>query len=648
MTMRPVIATLLLVLGPGCSCNLLPDPKTSAASAPETADVALGASHDLVVVGCSQKLTITDLVLGVGATALFVAVGRVDAVFYLPGAVISNPKCKDTQYAVSGAVLEGDAFELEPTQNDKVYKLHTRREGEATFRAQVQVGDDTHEVSSTFRAWKADRLEFAPRCQLPPAGVQVMHGWVPAGKSVSFTHQLFRGTTALRGYGFLGLNPQPRMMLSEDGTRATFTAERGPFTVTSDVDPAFMLQLTAYDATDYDGIALERFGNDAVFVGGIVSLRRRATIQGNAPCVDGFPTQLTVETPTVCRQREGQAYFQNSQYPIELDALMPGTCRVSLALPGSTLTPAVVQLEVYRGVEQVAELPTAAQHVTINLLDAWPASADDVHYVGWKDEISGRLESVTLRRTNGAWSALEVKNPPRMYLAVDGDPASGTALAVGARVGGAAWNGTTWTPFDAGLGEVRFEAVWVGGPSEAWAAGEDGLLARFDGAAWSRVDGGARFDLTGVWGDRDGGVYVVGQHYAKRWDGARFDDFLPEALTDAGYAVRTVEGTRPDDLWVTGTFGTYRWNGASWTRHVADGVVTKLRPVGDGHAYGLLTKNPGSSLPTYFLVRFGGNRTVYLPLPEAGRAISGWGDELQVLTKTKLLRYRHDPADLFP
>jgi hypothetical protein len=303
---------------------------------------------------------------------------------------------------------------------------------------------------------------------------------------------------------------------------------------------------------------------------------------------------------------------------------------------------------VYRGVEQVAELPPAAQHVTINLLDAWAASASDVHYVGWKDEISGRLESATLRRVNGAWGPLSVKNPPRMFLAVDGDPASGTVLAVGERVGGAAWNGASWTPFDAGLGEVRFAAVWVGGPNEAWAAGEDGLLARYDGAQWVRIDGGARLDLTGVWGDRDGGVYVVGHQYAKKWDGVRFDDFLPEAATDAGYGVRAVEGTRPDDVWVTGTFGTYRWNGAGWTRHVADGVVTKLWPVGDGHAYGLLTRNPGSSLPTFFLVRFGGNRTVYLPLPEGGRAISGWGNEVQVLTKTKLWRYRHDPADLFP
>ena len=651
MTMRPVIASLLvLAVGPGCACNLLTNPDSVAAAAPQSADVAIGASHDVLVVACQEKLTLLDLLAPVVSTAVFVGLGRLDAAFYLPDAVAAgaNPKCKDTVYSVSGATLDGDAFELETTQNDKAYKLHARRAGESTFRARVQVGGKTHDVSSTFRAWKPDRIELAPRCDPVAMGVEQLAGWVPAGSYAPFTHRLFSGMTSLTGYGFVGVS-HPRVTFAQSGAEVsgTFTAERGPLTVTSEVDPAFMLQLTTYDATDYDRVALERAGDEAVFVGSIVSLRTVATIQGRVPCVSRFQPQLTVETPAVCQRKDQGPIRENYAYPLEIEALTTGTCRVSLALAGSTLTPSVQQFTVHRGFDESIAVPESAQHVSINLLDMWPAGAQELHLVGWKDEISGRLESITWRRVNGAWGSLGVKNPPRTLVAVDGDRATGTVVAVGSRGTGAQWNGTAWTPFDAGVGDARLEAVWVGGANDVWAAGEDGVLTHFDGTQWTSIDAGARYDLSGLWGDRDGGVYVVGGLFAKRWNGAGFEEFLPASVTDAGFSGSAVEGSAPNDLWVLGSGVVHRWNGATWSRLFIDGSTRKLWPVGDGHAYALVTRGSGSSRPTFFLARIGGPRTVYLPVGEGTRAITGWGNDVYVLTRTKLLRYRHDPADVF-
>src|SRR5687768_4575621 len=106
--MRPLRSILpgLLILALCTTCgggngveggNVLIDPDEQAVSVPQEADVALGASHDILVIGCQDKVSIFNFVFPVAATAIFVGVGRLDAAFYLPGALVKAavPQCND-------------------------------------------------------------------------------------------------------------------------------------------------------------------------------------------------------------------------------------------------------------------------------------------------------------------------------------------------------------------------------------------------------------------------------------------------------------------------------------------------------------------------------------------------------------------------
>src|SRR4030042_147839 len=90
-------AALAILLGAsGCGLNILPDPEVMAAALPSEADVAVGATHDLLLAACQDHLTLMGLVAPVAVTAVFVGLGRLDAVFYLPGALVEAavPSCK--------------------------------------------------------------------------------------------------------------------------------------------------------------------------------------------------------------------------------------------------------------------------------------------------------------------------------------------------------------------------------------------------------------------------------------------------------------------------------------------------------------------------------------------------------------------------
>lgn len=653
MSARQATAALLLVLAAGCGVNLLADPDSRAAAAPESADVAVGATHDLLVVACQDKVTLGDLLAPVAATAVFVGLGRLDAAFYLPGAVVAgaNPKCRETQYAVSGAAVEGSAFELEATANDKAYHLHARGEGTSTFRAQVAVGGQSHEVTSTFRAWRADRLVFAPRCTQAPAGVERLPGHVPTGGWAEFTHELHRGATKLSGYGYWGVS-HPRLTLSQQGAflTARFTEERGPFTVTSEVDPGFALPLTAYAPADFDALSLARASQEPVFVGAETQVVPSATLGGKVPCVDRALRELTLDTPAVCRVKgrtEASVRF-TADYPVTIEAVSAGPCRLTLSLVDGALPPSSVQFQVYRAFE-ATPLPDAAQGRVINLLDLWMSGPDELTIVGWKDEISGRIESVTLRRVNGAWGPVRLTNPPRSLRAVHGDVQSGEAFAVGSRGAGLRWSGTDWTVFDAGLGDVSLEAVWVNSPSDVYAAGDDGAFAHFDGASWSPIDAGTTQRLRGLWGPGDGGVWLIGWGgLARRFDGAAFTDLVPGASGDAGFNPNFIRGARADDVWLTNNSQAWHWDGAAWSRHTFDPSLRLGRPwpMGDGTVYIVATRNAGSSLPSGAVIRYDGAKAVVLPVP-SGVSIGGWGNDVVVLGEDAIYRYRHDPADVF-
>lgn len=652
-----VLAGLLVFTG-GCGCNLLVDPESRATALPASADVAVGATHDLLVVACQDKVTLTDLLLPTVATAFFVGAGRLDAAFYYPDAVAKSvaPKCETVPYTVSGATLEGDAFELEPTPNPGAFKAHARQEGESIFRAQVTAGGETLEVTSTLRAWKADRVTFAPRCGSAPAGTTVLAGYVPAGGTAEFEHQLFHGSTLLAGYGYYGVD-HPRLTLS-DGSRgsvwARVGAERGPFTVTSEVDPSFALRLTAWDVNDFDPPILERVTNELLFAGQTTVVRPRTTLLGGqTPCVWGFVRTVTVETPAVCRFKDlpdTSSRTNQGNTPVTLEAVAPGNCRVTVTVPDSTQT-ASVDIPVFRGFEQLAALPTEALVPAIGLQDVWVASLDEATFVGAETDVSGWSRSVTLRRVGGAWGRLQSAQKPRWLQAVHGSLTGGGLFAVGKGGTGTSWNGGAWIPFDAGT-PADLEDVWVNAANDVYAVGGKGAFVHFDGAQWSAIDAGVSSEIRSVWGDGAGAVYAVGWNStALRWNGSSLGDALPPGFLDAGFSANDVSGSGPSDVWIAANKQVLHFDGVKWTSHPFatqpnEGVVG-VWSTGDGYAYVLVVTGIGSSLPAARVDRFDGTRTVSIPVPGAGK-ITGVGNEVIVHSRGQLLRYHHDPADVFP
>ena len=418
MPLRKTFALVaLLAFGPGCNCNLLFDPESRASALPQSANVAVGATHDVLVIACQDKVTLKNFVFPVVATALFVGLGRLDAAFYLPGALVKAaiPQCETVDYSVTAEPLEGTAFELETTPNPNAFKLHARSEGESIFRAQVNAGGERIEVKSTFRALKANRVTFVPVCQSAPAGTTVLPGHVPAGGTAAFSHQLFNGTTALSGYGGAHAVSHPRLTL-KDGSRvvmATVSAERGPFTVTSPIDPAFSLALTAYDATDFDPPVVERVTTDTIFVDQTALVRTRATIGGQVPCEQPFTRTVTIETPTVCRINDRTDTFSvpsSGNGDLLIKALATGTCRVAMTSAGSPAR-ASVEFPVFRGFEPLAALPGTVVQPGISISDFWLVSVNEQFLVGTETDISGRGQSVTLRRVGGAWTLRQSLTP---------------------------------------------------------------------------------------------------------------------------------------------------------------------------------------------------------------------------------------------
>jgi len=640
---RLASAVVALTIG-GCTCNLLPAPESRAASLPQAVDVPVGARHDVLIVACQDKLTLLDFVLPVASTLFFVGMGRLDAALYLPDALAESaiPKCKPTPYTVEKAAITGSAFSLETTGNPRAFTAHSTAEGEVTFSAEVVANGQRIPVASTLRAWKPDKLYFSPRCDDAPSAER-LDGWIPAGKTFGIDFSLFHQDQRLNGYGVFGVS-HPRLTIHQDGAflSALVAEERGPFTVTSDIDSAFSLALTAYGPEAYDALTLTRQTTEPVFVGGTTLLVPEATIGGKVPCVDGYARTLTIEDPAVCvfHGLPGAKATVFGNKPLQLDARATGRCRISVTLEGTART-AAVEFPVFRAFEAIAT-PTALNHPAVHVTDLWATGPDSLVAVGWKDEVSGNLDHFTLRRVNGAWSGPQFNHPPRTLWSVHGS--GSTALAVGNDGWGMQWDGTTWARFNTDAG-VTLNDVWVRSPADAYAVGDQGTALHFDGATWSPFDAGTSATLRSVWGDDAGVLVVSASGTAQRLGDGPAADLFP---ADAGFLAGRITGSGSNDVWVLSSNSAMHFDGLRWSLvdfGLSSGMrLTGLWSPGGGFAYALV--EGGSGTPS--VARWDGRRAVVIPLPAEATAIGGYGDQVLVLGKTSLSRYRHDPADVFP
>jgi photosystem II stability/assembly factor-like uncharacterized protein len=141
----------------------------------------------------------------------------------------------------------------------------------------------------------------------------------------------------------------------------------------------------------------------------------------------------------------------------------------------------------------------------------WGDSATNIYAVG---------SSGAILHYAGSWSLM--KSPVTERLEDVWGSSSSNIFAVGSpRLVGSTryytilrWNGSSWgvmtTPSVPAGKSGRLRSVWGSSGSNVYAVGDDGVILRYNGAAWAAMSSGTTNPLYGVWGTASTNVYAVG------------------------------------------------------------------------------------------------------------------------------------------
>ncbi|MGI5865047.1 MAG: hypothetical protein ACOX6T_23750 [Myxococcales bacterium] len=193
----------------------------------------------------------------------------------------------------------------------------------------------------------------------------------------------------------------------------------------------------------------------------------------------------------------------------------------------------------------------------LDLTGIWGSGPGQVRVVG-RAAASGAL----LALDAAEWTSIEL---PAGLWSLGGH--GSTIWIGGAR--GAVWRfaGATASRLDTSP-EVGFNDLWWSGNQPyGLAVGRDGLLARWDGVAWHRIeeDPTSGVELFAVWGFGPDDAWIVGgigEGAVFHADGA---GLARSASIEGG--LRTVWGIDADDVWAAGSAPDFlHWDGAAWHR----------------------------------------------------------------------------------
>lgn len=210
--------------------------------------------------------------------------------------------------------------------------------------------------------------------------------------------------------------------------------------------------------------------------------------------------------------------------------------------------------------------------------DAWDIEAR--HEPTWSDPVSVVSESDAWRAVGGgaleqwdgsSWSRTDSPGQGHSPFWHDIDALDGqTAWAVAADTV-MAWDGLSWSETPAFLGLL---GVTVVSPADAWAVGmgsvaEGGLIARWDGAAWSRVDSPTRMRLWAVDASGPDDAWAVGERGTiVHWDGSTWT----KTISPTEAELHDVAVAAPDSAWAVG-YGSdaggdalLHWDGSDWIK----------------------------------------------------------------------------------
>ncbi|MHB1349069.1 MAG: BACON domain-containing protein [Desulfobulbaceae bacterium] len=258
-------------------------------------------------------------------------------------------------------------------------------------------------------------------------------------------------------------------------------------------------------------------------------------------------------------------------------------------------TPALPQVD-GKGVQAADKIwRTRRPAAGVTLRGVWGANDRDALVVG---------DNGTILRFDGkSWRPMS-SGSRAMLRSIWGVTAENSydAYAVGAGGTVLHFDGATWAPVDSGTGEpladvwvasevlvvsdygtflnlsrgeaastgLLLRTLWGGSESDLFAAGESGMIGRFDGTAWTAMESDTSQWLNGLWGYANGEVFAVGENGAI----VRYDGTAWTGMDSGSYeTLRGVYGTAPDDIYAVGDNGTVlRYDGTAWTALFTGGV----------------------------------------------------------------------------
>lgn len=126
------------------------------------------------------------------------------------------------------------------------------------------------------------------------------------------------------------------------------------------------------------------------------------------------------------------------------------------------------------------------------------------------------------------------------------------------------WDGTHFSEIPiAALGDRLPRDIWVRNETDVWVVGDRGLVARWNGSAWTLLDASTGADFVTVWGQGDD-VWIGGDRWV-HWDGTAWAHSGAEVLRDIG-GDETVAAAGPT--------GAYTWNGTTFAAAIGGSYTT--------------------------------------------------------------------------
>ncbi|MBN2492963.1 MAG: hypothetical protein JXR96_00125 [Deltaproteobacteria bacterium] len=104
-------------------------------------------------------------------------------------------------------------------------------------------------------------------------------------------------------------------------------------------------------------------------------------------------------------------------------------------------------------------------------------------------------------------------------------------------------------------------SAWAASSDDVWAVGHRGMVLRWDGTDWSRVDMEVTHRFRSVWGFSSDDVWVGGEGGIYHWNGLTWTRYLEDEA-----APESIWGAAPDDVWAVGFLSTiHHWDGNTWS-----------------------------------------------------------------------------------